>query len=57
MDYVAVPKDLLKLHKFVALVEDVMFVDGAPFLIYMLCGINFLTFEHIPTHASKQLSK
>ena len=35
MDYNAVPKDFIKTHKFVTIVEDVMFVNGAPFLINM----------------------
>ena len=49
MYYIAVPKDFLKLHKFVTLVEDVMFVNGAPFLITMSRRIKFVTVEHITT--------
>ena len=49
MDYVSVPKDFLKIHKFVTLLEYVMLVDSAPFLITMSCSIKFVTFEHIPT--------
>ena len=55
MDYVAVPKNSFKLHKLVTLVEDVMFVNGATFLIAMPRGIKFLTLEHIPTRTAKQL--
>ena len=50
MDYISVPKDFLKLHEFVNLVKDVMFVNGAPFLITMSRGINLVT-------VAKQLSK
>ena len=57
LDYVAVSKDFIKLHKFVTLVADVVFVNGAPFLIIMASGIQFLTVEHIPTCTAKQLSK
>ena len=57
MYYVAVPKDFLKLHKFVITMSDVMFVNIAPFLITMACGIKFVTIEHIPTPTGKQLSK
>ena len=35
MDYVAVPKDFLKIHNFVTLVADVIFLNVAPFLITM----------------------
>ena len=57
MDYVAVPKDFMKLHKFVFLVADVMFVNGAPLLINISHGIKFVTVEHIPTHTAEKLSK
>ena len=57
MDFVAVPKDFLKLHKFVTLVAYVIFVNGAPFLITMPCGIKYVTVKHIQTHTAKQLSK
>ena len=57
MDYVDVPMDPLKSHKFVTLVADLMFVNGAPFLIAMSRGIKFVTVEYIPTQTSKQLSK
>ena len=41
MDYVAVPKDSIKLHKSVTLVADMMFVNGTPLLITMSRGIKF----------------
>ena len=57
VDYVAVTKDFLKSHMFVTLVVDVMFVNGAPFLIIMSCGMKFVTVERILTHTSNLLSK
>ena len=33
--YVYVPRQFLKLYKFLTIVEDVMFVNGTPFLINM----------------------
>ena len=57
MDYVAVPKHFMKLHKFVTSMEDVMFVNGAPFLIVMSHGIKFVAVKHIPACRAKQLSK
>ena len=35
MYYIEIPKFFLKLHKFVTLVADLMFLNGAPFLITM----------------------
>ena len=35
MYYVAVPKDFLRLHKFITLMKDVMFLNGAPLFITM----------------------
>ena len=51
--YVAAPKYFNKLHKFETLLADVMFVNGAPFLINMSRVIKFVTVEHIPTHTDK----
>ena len=56
-DYVQIPRDFIKLHKYVALVADVMFVNNIPFLITMSRKIKFITVEHIPTRTAKQLSK
>ena len=44
MNYVDVPKDFLKLHKFVTLVADTMFVDSTPLVIAMSRGIKLVTF-------------
>ena len=57
IDYVAVSKDFMKPQKFVTLVADVMFVNGAPFLITVSRCTNFVTVEDIPTPTAKQLSK
>ena len=57
MDYIDVPRDFLKLHNFVTLMADIMFVNGAPFLIIMSCGMKFVTVERILTHTSNLLSK
>ena len=45
MYYVAMPRYFLKVHKFVTLVADVMFVIGAPLLITMPISMNFLLFN------------
>ena len=57
IDYVSVTNYFIRLHKFVTIVEDVMFVSGAPFLITMSHGIKFVTVEQILTHTAKQLAK
>ena len=57
MDYIDAPKYFLKLHKFITLVTDVMFVNSSPLLITMPHGIKFVTVEHISTRTDKPLSK
>ena len=57
MYYVAVPRDFLKLHNFVTLVPDVIFLNNLPLLITMARGINFVTVERVPTRTDNQLSK
>ena len=47
----------LKLNVFVTLTEDVIFANGAPLLITMSRGIQFVTVEHIPTLTAKQLNR
>ena len=56
-DYVAVPRDFLKLQKNVTLVVDVMFVNNLPFLITLSRNIRYITVEHIKTRTVKRLSK
>ena len=56
-DYVDIPRDFLKLHKYANLVAGVMFFNIIPFLITISLGIRFITVEHVPTCTAKQLSK
>ena len=42
MYYVAVPREFLKLNKFVTLVADLIFVNNIPLLITMSRGIKFV---------------
>ena len=48
-DYIAVTRNLLKLHKFATLVADVMFMNNLEFLITISCGIKYGTIEHVTT--------
>ena len=57
MDYIDVPKYFLKLHQFLTIMEDVIFVKRSPLLITMSCCIKFETVKHIPTRTSNKSSK
>ena len=56
-DYVAVPRDFLKLQKNVTLIVVVIFVNNLPFLITMSRNIRYVTVEHIKTRTAKRLCK
>ena len=43
MDFVAMPREYLKLHDFSTLVADLIVVSNIPFLITMSRGILFVT--------------
>ena len=49
VEVVEIPRDFYKLHKFVTLTADVMFVCGIPFLVTRSRGIKFNTVEFIPS--------
>ena len=53
---VRIPRDFYKLHKYVALTADVMFVCGIPFLVTRSRGIKFNTVEFIPSRKAGQLA-
>ena len=55
--YVAIQRYLLKLHKYVTVEFDVIFVNNISFLITMSIGIKFINVEHIPKINAKQISK
>ncbi|KAL7480380.1 hypothetical protein ACHAW6_006074, partial [Cyclotella cf. meneghiniana] len=45
---VAVPRDFLKLHRFITLTADIMFVNGIPFLLTRSRGVQHITVEYLP---------
>ena len=49
VERVEIPRDFYKLHKFVTLTADVMFVSGIPFMVTKSRGIKFYTGEFLPT--------
>ncbi len=56
-DYVAVPRSVVELNKWVTLAVDIFFCDGTAFLITMSRRIMFVTAEHVPVRLAKSLAK
>ena len=55
-EYAQIPRDFYRLHKFVTLSADVMFVNGLPFFITRSRDIKLISAEYIPSRTAKQLS-
>ncbi len=56
IEYAQIPWDFVELHKYVALVADLMFVNGLPFLVTSSRGISFLvTIEYLKSRTAKRL--
>jgi hypothetical protein len=55
-NYVEIPRVILERHQRVTLAVDVMFVNGVPFLVSVLRGINLVTAEYTPSRTAKQLA-
>jgi hypothetical protein len=51
-----IPDDFHRLHKFVVLTADVMFVNGMAFLTTLLRKLRLATVEQLPSHTATQLS-
>jgi hypothetical protein len=51
-----IPDDFHRLHKFVILTADVMFVNGIAFLITLSWKLRLATVEQLPTRTATQLS-
>ena len=49
--------DFYRLHKFVTLEADVMFVNSIPFLVTLYRNTRLITVEHVPTRNAVQLAK
>ena len=50
-EYLGIPKDFYRLHHFVTLTADVMFVNGIAFFTTLGRDIRFGTAEHVPLYA------
>ena len=46
-----------RLHKFVTLAADVMFVNSIPFLVIFSIKIRLVTVDHVPNRTAVQLAK
>jgi hypothetical protein len=55
--YVSVPSEVVEQNIIVMLVADVVFLDGAAFLLSVSGQIKFTMAEHVATHTAKSLSK
>ena len=56
-NYMEIPKDFYKLHKFITLVGDVMFVNKIPSFITMSRKIRMMMAEHTPSRTAPSLAK
>jgi hypothetical protein len=57
MDYVKVPKELLKLHKEVFLTTDIFFVNKIPFSLTLSQKICFTAVNHLADRTVPQIFK
>jgi hypothetical protein len=56
VDYVKIPRDFIKMHKYVMLVADVLFIKRLPFLVISLRGISLIKIEFLPSWSAKPLA-
>eukprot|EP00957_Ditylum_brightwellii_P057853 4387055-Ditylum_brightwellii.AAC.1 len=56
-EYLGIPRDFYRLHHFVMLTADVMFVNGLVFFTALGRDIRFGAAEHIQSRTAKQLVK
>ena len=57
VEFQKIPNDFYRLHKFVTLVADVMFVNGLAFFTTRSRDIRLITAEHVPHRSAAELSK
>ena len=54
-EYLSIPDDYRRLHHFVTLTANFIFVNGVPLLVTLSSKIILLTAEYIPSLTAKQL--
>jgi hypothetical protein len=57
VDYMKTPWEFAKMHKYVMIVADMMFVNGLPFLVTSLKGICLIRIEFLPSRTAKCLAR
>jgi hypothetical protein len=55
IEYVQIPWDFVKMHKYMTLAVDVMFVNGLSFLVTSSRGISLVRIEYLPSRTVKRL--
>ena len=55
-EILSIPRDFYKLHHFVTLTVDIIFVNGVSFLTTLSRKIKLQTIEHIQTQTTASLS-
>jgi hypothetical protein len=56
VDNVKIVRYFIKMHKYMTLVADVLFVNRLPFLVTCLRGISLITIEFLPLRTAKRLA-
>ena len=56
-DLIKVPKECLKLNKYVFLIMGIFFMNKIPLLIILSCNIDFTATSHLPTKKSRYIFK
>ena len=54
---ISIPRDFYRLHKFVTIALDVLFISGIPFLVTFARKIKFGTSEFVPNRSMGMLTK
>ena len=56
-DLIRVPKDSLKLNKYLFLTMNIIFVNKIPFLITLIRNIDLTSTSHLPTQTARDIHK
>ena len=54
-DLIQVPKDLIKLHRYIFMTSDIFFVNTIPFFITLIINICFAMVHHLADSKSKTI--
>ena len=54
---ISIPRDFYRIHKFVTITADVMFISSIPYLVTFSRKIKFGTAEFVPNRSARMLDK